>query len=95
LAHRIPLYIPPYFVRPEDEEEYKRLELASMEAASKGGFEEYDRLQAEQQKLGFFRPWMTHSLFQGSPQIVFHAQLLTDYVTVDEYARTMFDELAK
>ena len=54
-------------------------------------FEEYDRLQAEQQKLGFFRPWMTHSIFEGR-QVVFHTQL-TDYVTIDEYSRTMLEEL--
>ena len=95
LAHRIPLYIPPFLVRDEDGEEYKRIEVASLEALARGELEEYDRLQAEQMKLGFFRPWMIHSIFEDSPRIIFHPQLLADYVTVDEYARTMLEELDK
>ena len=95
LAHRIPLYIPPYLVRDQDAEAYKQLEIASLRALSRGDVNEFERLQVEQKKLGFFRPWMTHSIFEGSPQIVFHPQLLADYVTIDEYARTMLEELDK
>jgi hypothetical protein len=95
LSHRVPLYVPPFFVRPQDSDEYRRLEVASMDAAKKGDFEEYDRLQEDQQKLCFFRHWMTHSIFERAPQVVFHTQLLVDYVTVDEYSRTMLEELAR
>jgi len=55
--------------------------------------EEYDRLQLEQKKLGRFRPWMTHSQFEKAPSIVFHPQMLADYATVDEFGRTMLEEL--
>jgi hypothetical protein len=59
----------------------------------RGDHAEYDRLRVEQKKLGQFRPWMTHSLFEQSPSVVFHPQLLPDYVTVDEFGRTMLEQL--
>jgi hypothetical protein len=93
LVHRIPLYIPPYIVTPDAADEWNRLERESMEAVQRGDYAEYDRLQVEQKKLGKFRPWMTHSLFEQSPSIVFHSQLLADYVTVDEFGRTMLEQL--
>lgn len=93
LAHRIPLYIPPYIVTLANVDEYNRLEQASGEARQRADFEEYDRLQSEQKKLGLFRPWMTHSQFEKAPSVVFHSQLVADYVTVDEYGRTMLKEL--
>ena len=37
---------------------------------------------------------MAHSLFDnGSRRVVFHAQLLADFRTVDEIARKVLDEL--
>ena len=93
LAHRIPLYVPPYIVTPAALDEYNRLERASAEAMRRGDFKEYDRLQIEQSKLGKFYPWMTHSQFEQAPAIVFHPQLIADYVTVDEFGRTMLEEL--
>jgi hypothetical protein len=93
LAHRIPLYIPPFVVTPATADEYNRLARASGEALQRADFGEYERLQSEQKKLGRFRPWMTHSQFEKSPSVVFHSQLVADYVTVDEFGRTMLQEL--
>jgi hypothetical protein len=72
---------------------YNRLERAVDEAFQKGDVEAYDRLRAEQEKLGRFRPWMTYSCFEEAPSVVIHMQMLSDYVTVDEFGRTMLDEL--
>jgi hypothetical protein len=93
LAHRIPLYIPPYIVTPETVEEYNRLEKAIGEAIRLRKYDEHDRLRLEQDKLGRFRPWMTHSRFEEAPSVVFHTQMLADFVTVDEFGRTMLEEL--
>jgi hypothetical protein len=95
LAHRIPLYIPPYIVSEKNHEEYNRLEQAKGEASKRADHEEYDRLELEQKKLGVFRPWMTHSQFEGAPSVVFHLQLLRDYVTIDEFGYTMLEELGR
>ena len=95
LAHRIPLYIPPYIVTPETVDDYKRLEQASSEALQRADFKKYDRLQSEQKKFGRFRPWMTHSRNGRAPSIVFHLQLLADYLTIDEFGRTMLEQLGR
>lgn len=93
LAHRIPLYIPPFMVTPDVEEEYNRLERESGEAMRARRFDEYDRLQREQEMLGRFRPFMTHSIIEGAAGIVFHYQLLADFNTIDEFGRKMLEEL--
>lgn len=93
LAHRIPLYIPPYIITAATLDEYNRLEQASGEALRRANFREYERLQSEQQKLGQFRPWMIHSRIERSPSVVFHPQLVADYRTVDEFGRTMLEQL--
>jgi hypothetical protein len=90
LAHRIPLYIPPYIVSSENIDEYNRLDRKAMQQSDR---QKYDRLRAEQKELGQFRPWMTHSPFEKAPTAVFHWQLLQDYVTIDEFGREMLDEL--
>jgi hypothetical protein len=95
LAHRIPLYIPPFIVTPDVVDEYNRLERASGDAMRVGKFKEYDRLQEQQKKLGHFRPWMTHSRTENAHAIVFHPQLVADFNTVDECGRKMLEELGR
>ena len=65
------------------------------EAAAKHDHAEYDRLAGEQMKLGRFRPWVQHSFEEKAKPIVFHAQMLADFNTVDELARKMLTELTK
>jgi hypothetical protein len=36
---------------------------------------------------------MTRSTYDQSPIVVFHFQLLQDYITVDEYGWTMLEEM--
>jgi hypothetical protein len=95
LAHRIPLYIPPYIVSSHDMDKYNQLEEAAVVAMKGSDHQEYDRLRSEQKKLGRFRPWMTHSQFEKAPTVVFHQQLLQDYVTIDEFGREMLEELER
>lgn len=94
LAHRIPLYIPPYVIQTDDEAAYRDLEMKMAEAARKRDFNEYDRLSAEQLRLGHFRPWVQHSFEEGAKPVVFHAQMLADFNTVEEIAQKMTEELA-
>jgi hypothetical protein len=54
---------------------------------------QYDRARAEQRKLAIFQPWMTHSIYEKAPGVVFHAQLLADHATIEELSGKMFDEL--
>ncbi len=90
LAHRIPLYIPPYFVDPRDEKRYQEIEEQKALASN---MEQYQALTSEQMALAQFRPVMVHSLNQDSKLVVFHAQLLADFNTVIELGERMIQEL--
>ena len=94
LAHRIPLYIPPYVIQTKDEAAYRDLEAKMGEAAKTGDVKEYDRLSVEQLRLGRFRPWVQHSFEENAKPVVFHAQMLADFNTVDELAHKMLSEFA-
>lgn len=95
LAHRIPLYIPPYVIEQKDHAAYRELEAKMTEAATRHNFAEYDRLAGEQMKLGRFRPWVQHSFEENAKPVVFHAQMLADFNTVNELAHKMLNELAE
>lgn len=92
LAHRIPLYIPPYVVSPEKEDAYKTLETRLMIESDP---EEYERLSAEQKALATFVPCMTHSYEEKAKPVVFHSQMLIDFLTVEEIAHKILEELGR
>jgi hypothetical protein len=95
LAHRIPLYIAPYVIEEAAAEEHKALDAAAIKAAIAGNQGDYDRIRGEQQALGRFRPWMTHSVYEGVPTILIHKQMLHDYVTIDAYGWTLLEEFER
>jgi hypothetical protein len=95
LAHRIPLYIPPYVIEKKDEAAYREFEVKMAGAIKGHNYEEYDRLSTEQLKLGRFRPWVQHSFEEGVTPIVFHAQMLSDFNTVDALGDLLADFFAE
>lgn len=93
LAHRIPLYIPPYVIQDADVAVYNEL-ADKMNAAIKAqDFSAYDALSAQQLKLGRFQPWISQSFAEGAKPVVFHPQMLSDFATIDELAGKMLAEL--
>jgi hypothetical protein len=95
LAHRIPLYIPPGGVRPKDIREYNNLMDAINGALNRLDPTEYDRLSTEQSKLLVFQPLMTHSINETTAHHVFHAQMIADFMTVEELGQKMLIELSR
>ena len=95
LAHRIPLYIPPYIVTHANEAAYRELTQQMSQASAQFDFARYELLKAERNAVTAFRPWMQHSFIEQARPMVFHVQMLADFNTIDEMARKMFDELAK
>ena len=93
LAHRIPLYIPPYVVAKDRQTAFNECERLMAEAINRHDFEEYDRLSVDQMKLATFKPWMQHSFSEGQPPIVFHAQLLSDFATIEALGLKLLEEL--
>jgi hypothetical protein len=92
LAHRIPLFIPPFIVSEENEAAYDALE--ARKRATKDN-DEYDRLCAEQAKLEVFEPVMKHAIDDNKPPVVFHFQLVQDFLTVEEIAEKVLEEVAR
>jgi hypothetical protein len=66
LAHRIPLYIPPFVVHPPKHELYNDFENQKNEALKLKDFPRYEELDSEQEKLGNFNPAMMHSYVEGA-----------------------------
>jgi len=91
LAHRIPLYIPPTMVTPEEVEEFKRFESEMMAE----GFdpERWQRVLAAQGALGRFEPVMMHSYGEGAQPMWFHGQMICDFATVIEIAEHVLGDL--
>lgn len=93
LAHRIPLYVPPYTVSKENMPDYERLECESWEALTSGNIAAHEALKSEQVELTRFSPWFTHSFSESSPQMVIHPQLLADFGAVLELGDATMNEL--
>ena len=93
LAHRIPLYVPPYVVSTDKVAAYQELEDRMTEASHRRDFAEYERLLAEQEALVAFKPYMTHSFEEEAKYVPFHAQLLADFNTIEELGQKMLEEL--
>jgi hypothetical protein len=93
LGHRVPPYIPPGCVRRRDAAAYNELQQRMNEAIATFRPGEYERLLEEQSKLYIFQPITTHSFNEATGTIRFHQQMLVDFLTVEELAFKMLDEL--
>ena len=93
LAHRIPLYIPPYVVPKDKIPAYQELEDRMTEASNRRDFAEHERLSAEQKALVAFKPYMTHSFEEEAKYVAFHAQLLADFNIIEGLGQKMLEAL--
>lgn len=93
LAHRIPLYIPPYVIAVENEAALQELQRTLEIALRANDTDAYERARAEQKALGRFRPWMKHSWIDESREIEFHQQMLHDFSSIAELAYRLGEEL--
>lgn len=93
LAHRIPLYIPPYTVEPDHWDEYVLLGTEATAALAAGQMDLYDALTAQRHALGAFAPYITHSFEERAPLVVLHVQLLDDFATLHEIGVALANEL--
>ena len=93
LAHRVPLYIPPYVVISENQGRYRDLENGMTRALARGDIVELERLRAAQAELKVFRAWMMHSFYEEAKPLVFHPQLLANFNTIEEMGRKLLEHL--
>lgn len=93
LAHRIPLYIPPYTVSKDKEAVYNELTRRKIDAMKRLDIAEYDRLTAEQDAIGAFGPMIMHSFEEAARPVAFHPQMLSDFNTIVALGQKMLEEL--
>lgn len=94
LAHRIPLYIPPFSLNQEEFKQYEKLEKQKLMARSQNNFQLLSHIIEEQDRLGKFVPLMKHSFEENSHLVVFHAQILADWNTIVDIAEKFLDEFS-
>lgn len=97
LAHRIPLYVPPYALTPEEMLRDKQIDQEIFEALKNPNvdFNKINDLNEEQEKLGVFIPVYRHSFSENSPEVILHAQILADNNTVFDIAEKFKEELER
>lgn len=94
LAHRIPLYIPPYTVPDHLVETHQELELRRREALRRGDTRTYKKLGEQQQSIAGFSPVMIHSFTdKNTGPVPIHQQVLRDFKTVEQLSWRMLQEL--
>jgi hypothetical protein len=86
LSHRIPIYVPPYFLTQEEGLTWKALEVQMLTALARENLEDVNRFEKARDALGQFRPIMMHSDEKGTSAIAFHAKILQDFEVITELA---------
>lgn len=81
IAHRIPLYVIPYFL---DEEGARKHKLLVEKFNNETDIDERKRLLEEMDNCGVYEPAYMHSFSEESPLVAMHPQLLADTNTIIE-----------
>jgi hypothetical protein len=97
VAHRIPLYLPPADLDSEEAEKYIALEaqMAALDTSNTETLNTYKQLLDEQQRLG--QPSLTfqHCCREENGAMLLHAQVINDYVTIEEIIYSFCRNIAK
>ena len=90
LAHRIPLYIPPFTMT---EEAIRECNAFHAEVMAEGwSLENHNRVMARTREMGRFEPLMAHSVL-ARDRVLFHPQMINDLSTVITLAELVLSEL--
>ena len=82
LGHRIPLYVPPSGVYNADR--YQQISIDRINAILNHNFVKVEELNNEEKSLEHILPLYIHSFEENSPQVIIHAQLISDFRTILE-----------
>lgn len=93
LAHRIPLYVPPFSIAPTNESRYKDLEQSIWSLVKQRKAAEVQAHKMEQESLKFFHPHIVLSLDGTARPILSQSQMLCDFKTIEAISAKLLDEL--
>lgn len=89
IAHRIPIYIPPVQILPENLKRYEAIEGI---LRTETDLNKRQKLYEEQDNLSIICPIYRHSIGENAPLLYLHQQLIDDVRTVFLIAEMFFDE---
>lgn len=94
LAHRIPLYVPPAILNKKEQEQYFAIqkEIDELDLSRLENHAIYEKRTSKQKALGQVAPFFAHSLEEGCRPVMLHAQVVCDYLTVEEIISKSCDE---
>ena len=90
IAHRIPVYIPPAQILPENQNRYDEIEKM---LETEQEIEKREELHNEQDSLSMICPIYRHSIGENAPMLYLHQQLVDDARTVIDIADLFFKSL--
>lgn len=93
LAHRIPIYIPPYIIHNNDSTKYQELSEKIKLAFVEKRWPDWQQLKTERDTLKTFIPLIQQSFYEEEEPIEFHPQMIADFLTVEQIARHMLQQL--
>jgi hypothetical protein len=83
LSHRIPPYVPPKTLNPEQKTQEEQIENKIVECYKSLDLGAIDKLRKEQESIGDVCPYLCHALSENKA-VVLHAQLIADFKTIEE-----------
>lgn len=92
LSHRIPLYVPPKALTSEQKNHTELIEKQLNDSIRLRDYSAIDNLHDRDEKIGSPCPFFIHSISEEENRyIVFHAQVITDFKTVEEIVENFCD----
>lgn len=93
LAHRIPLYVPPSILTKEQSEDFNTIEseIQKLDLSDEDDIYKWGELQDKQRSLGVASHYFAHSTREDGQPVLFHAQIISDYLTIDEVVNIFCD----
>lgn len=96
LSHRIPLYVPPKTLTPDQKNHAALIENQINDSIRARDYMAVDKLHDTDDKIGSPCPFFIHSISEEENKyIVFHAQVITDFKTVEEIVEKFCDAFAE
>lgn len=95
LAHRIPIYIPPYVVSEDKVQLYLQIEEQEHKYLFSGNLDFYQKLKEQREEMEHFSPIFRHSFnpAENSATLLLHPQILNDWNAVVEISKLFLKEL--
>ncbi len=86
LSHRIPLYVPPKTLTPEQASQVKQIENKIADCYKSCDLDMIEKLRKEQDSIGDICFLVSHA-FSESKSIILHPQLIADFNTIEEIVK--------